>query len=56
MFLLVPAHPVCPGQNPESCKTVVFVCVVLMVKLLERHSAYKEFWFGSYGPEKSVET
>jgi len=28
MFLLVPAHPVCPGQNPESCKTAVWcVCV-----------------------------
>jgi len=27
MFLLVPAHPGCPGQNPESRKTVVCVCV-----------------------------
>ena len=27
MFLLVPAHPGSPGQNPESCKTVVCVCV-----------------------------
>jgi len=24
-FLLVPAHPGCPGQNPESRKTVVCV-------------------------------
>jgi len=22
MFVLVPAHPGCPGQNPESHKTV----------------------------------
>ena len=27
MFLLVQAHPGCPGQNPESRKTVVCVCV-----------------------------
>jgi len=26
MFLLVPAHPGCPGQNPESHKTAVCVC------------------------------
>jgi len=27
MFLLVPALPGCPGQNPESCRMVVCVCV-----------------------------
>jgi len=27
MFLLVPAQPGCPRQNPERCKTVVCVCV-----------------------------
>jgi len=28
MFLLVPAHLGCPGQNPKSRKTVVYcVCV-----------------------------
>jgi len=27
MFLLVPAHPGCPGQNTQSRKTVVCVCV-----------------------------
>jgi len=27
MFLLVPAHPGCPGQNPKSLRTVVCVCV-----------------------------
>jgi len=31
MFLLVPAHPVCPGQNLESRKTVVCVCVCVHV-------------------------
>jgi len=27
MFLLVPAHPGCPGQIPQSSKTVMYVCV-----------------------------
>ena len=27
MFLLVPAHPGCPGQIPQSHKTVVCVCI-----------------------------
>jgi len=26
VFLLVPAQPGCPGQNPKSRKTVVCVC------------------------------
>jgi len=26
MYLLVPAHPGCPGQSPESRKMVVCVC------------------------------
>ena len=25
MYLLVPTHPGCPGQSPESCKMVVSV-------------------------------
>ena len=25
MYLLVPAHPGCPGQSPESCKMVACV-------------------------------
>jgi len=29
MFLLAPSHPGCPGQNPESHKTVVCVCVCM---------------------------
>ena len=28
-FLLVPAHPGCPGQIPQSCKMAVCVCVLL---------------------------
>jgi len=30
LFLLVPAHSGCPGQNPKSRKTVVcvYVCVI----------------------------
>jgi len=34
MFLLVPAHPGCPGQIPQSRKTVVCcvcVCVIVLV-------------------------
>jgi len=31
MFLLVPAHPGCPGQIPQSHKTVVCVCVCVCV-------------------------
>ena len=30
MFLLVVAHPGCPGQNPDSRKTVVVVVVVVV--------------------------
>ena len=29
MFLLVPAHPGCPGQSPESHKMVVVVTFLL---------------------------
>ena len=28
MFLLVPAHPGCPGQIPQSRKMVLCVCVL----------------------------
>ena len=31
MFLLVLAHLGCPGQYPESCKTVVWACVCVCV-------------------------
>jgi len=30
-FLLIPAHPGCPGQSSESRKTVVCVCVCVCV-------------------------
>jgi len=46
MFLLVPAHPVCPGQNQESSKTVcVCVCVCVCVSQYNYHDntkGYKE--------------
>ena len=34
MYILVPAHPGCSGQSPESCKMVVRVCIseVFVVK------------------------
>jgi len=31
MYLLVPAHPGCPGQSPETCKMVACVCVCVCV-------------------------
>jgi len=34
MFLLVPAHPSCPGQNPKSRKMVVVV-VIVVVEVLQ---------------------
>jgi len=33
MFLLVPAHPGCPGQIPQSRKMVVCVCVCVCALL-----------------------
>jgi len=29
MFVLVPAHTGCPGQNPENYKMVVCVCEIM---------------------------
>jgi len=45
MFLLVPAHPGCPGQIPQSRKTVVFcvcVCVLLVLCVINAalHGSY----------------
>jgi len=37
MFLLVPAHPGCPGQIPQSRKTVVCVCVILKQNFKSRN-------------------
>jgi len=31
LAFLVPAYPGNPGQNPESCKTVVHMCVTVCV-------------------------
>jgi len=33
MYLLVPPHPGCPGQSPESRKMVVCVCVLLLANV-----------------------
>ena len=39
MFLLVPAHPGFPGQNPQSRKTVVLcVCVCMCVTMSNCYS------------------
>ena len=32
---LVPAHPGCPGQNPESCKTFVVSALAVTMHLLK---------------------
>jgi len=43
MFLLVPAHPGCPGQNPQCHKTDVCVCaLMLLVWWQEGHPACKK--------------
>ena len=34
MFLLVPVYPGCPGQIPQSRKTVVCVCVCVITTVL----------------------
>jgi len=31
MYLLVPAHLGCPGQSPESCKMIVYVCDICKI-------------------------
>ena len=36
MFLLVLPHPGCPGQNPESRKTVVCVCVCVCAHAMDK--------------------
>ena len=36
MFLLLLAHPGCPGQNPESCKTVVCVCGSVVINIMDK--------------------
>jgi len=32
MFLLVPAHPSCPGQSPDSCTCKMVAVVVVVLK------------------------
>jgi len=36
MSVPVPAHPGCPGQNPDSCKTVVCVSFNLYAQVKAR--------------------
>jgi len=38
MFLLVLAHPGCPGQIPQSRKTVVCVCVCVQYMEIIEHT------------------
>jgi len=40
MFLLVPAHPGCPGQVPQSRKMVVCVCVCPAYVIHQRTMLY----------------
>jgi len=42
MYLLVPAHPGCLGQSPESWKMVVCVCVGAYRLLPKNHYCYHE--------------
>jgi len=44
MYLLVPAHPGCPGQSPQSRKMAVCVCIQLSMCL----SVYIDFSFGNF--------
>jgi len=43
MFLLVPAQPGCPGQNPYSRKTVVCVCVSLLLLFINTTNTQQIF-------------
>ena len=42
MFLLVPANPSCPGQNPQSCKMVV------CVDAIPTNSRPSQYYLGSH--------
>ena len=42
MYLLVPAHPGCPGQSPESHKMVVCVCVTSRTKRTDYINDFKQ--------------
>jgi len=48
MFLLVPAHTGCPGQIPQSRKTVVCVCVFWFFQYESRD------WLGRASPQWSM--
>jgi len=40
MFLLIPAHLCCPGQNPESHKTVVCVKYNMILIKFDTNKTY----------------
>jgi len=42
MFLLVPTHPGCPGQFPQSRKTVV--CVCMYASILYHFEFIAHYW------------
>jgi len=48
MFLLVPTHPGCAGQNPQSHKMVVCVCVCVVWDYMGKPVAEETFTH-SYG-------
>jgi len=52
MFLLVPAHPGCPGQFPQSRKTVVCVCVLRFMLLIQGNQ--KRFHLVSCIPQNEM--
>ena len=51
MFLLVPAHPGCPRQNPHSHKTVVCVCLCVWMFL---HPSISVEWHDVMSAENSL--
>jgi len=62
MFLLVLAHPGCPGQIPQSCKTVVCVCkrtadAIFIVRQMQENfgSKGKKLYFGFVDLEKAFD-
>jgi len=51
MFLLVPAHPGCPGQIPQSRKTVVCVCVCRILNLTLLYAPLSMFRWQMYAAQ-----
>jgi len=49
IFLLVPAHPRCPRQNPQSCKTVVCECLYSAFKSYKGYSGAEKYTEALFG-------